>query len=210
MKKIFNGCLTIIVLFIVLGIVIGACSSDGDKEKTKDETTSESINKSDSTKDEKKEVTAETTKKETKKEKTYKIGDVVKVGKMQYKVKSVSTAKEVGPTYGKSTAGDKYVVIEVTVKNNGDKAVTVDSNFFKLLKGDKTFEADAAASMSANQGEDGNIDNSFFLQKVNPESKISGKVVFDVADSVAKSKDLKLQVQTGAWGTETESIILKK
>ena len=64
------------------------------------------------------------------------------------------------------------------------------------------------ASMSANQS--GDIDNSFFLEEVNPESKLEGKVVFDVSEATATSKDLKLKVQTGIFGTETEEIKLTK
>ncbi|MFG3610903.1 DUF4352 domain-containing protein [Rummeliibacillus stabekisii] len=208
MKKIFSGCLTIIVIFIVLGVIIGACSNDSDDKADNTNKTATSTEK----KEGKKAVSKDTTQKskETKKAKEYKIGDTVKVGKMQYKVNSISLADQVGPSALPTKASEKFVVIEVSVKNNGDKAVTVDSNFFKLLKENKTFEADSAGSMSANQSESGDIDNSFFLQEVNPESQISGKVVFDVANTVAQSKDLKLQVQTGVFGTETEVIKLKK
>lgn len=208
MKKIFSGCLTIIVIFIVLGVIIGACSNDSDDRAGNTNKTATSTEK----KEGKKAVSKDTTQKskETKKAKEYKIGDTVKVGKMQYKVNSISLADQVGPSALPTKASEKFVVIEVSVKNNGDKAVTVDSNFFKLLKENKTFEADSAGSMSANQSESGDIDNSFFLQEVNPESQISGKVVFDVANTVAQSKDLKLQVQTGVFGTETEVIKLKK
>ncbi|AZV43453.1 hypothetical protein BAOM_2844 [Peribacillus asahii] len=59
--------------------------------------------------------------------------------------------------------------------------------------------------MSANQKEDGTIDNSFSSQKLNPDSEISGKVVFDVAPEVAKASDLQVQVQKDA---ETELIDL--
>lgn len=85
----------------------------------------------------------------------------------------------------------------------------VDSSFFKLKRGGKTYEADAAASLSANQGEDGNITNSFMAQDLNPDSEMSGKVVFDVTPEIAEATDLQLQVQTGAFGTETELINLK-
>lgn len=185
----------------MLGVIIGACSNDSDDKADNTNKTATSTEK----KEGKKAVS-----KETKKAKEYKIGDTVKVGKMQYKVNSISLADQVGPSALPTKASEKFVVIEVSVKNNGDKAVTVDSNFFKLLKENKTFEADSAGSMSANQSESGDIDNSFFLQEVNPESQISGKVVFDVANTVAQSKDLKLQVQTGVFGTETEVIKLKK
>ncbi|MEG0364880.1 MAG: DUF4352 domain-containing protein, partial [Erysipelotrichales bacterium] len=63
---------------------------------------------------------------------------------------------------------------------------------------------------SANSKSDGSDSTSFFLNKINPGVSMSGKVVFDVPSSLAKSKNTKLQVQTGAWGTEKELINLYK
>lgn len=155
------------------------------------------------------EVSNESVKTEAKQEKTYKIGDAVNVGDMGYTVKTKETAAQVGPSVLPETASGKYLVIDVNVKNSGDEAVTVDSSFFKLKQGDKTYEADSAASMSANQGEDGEIKDSFFMQQLNPNSEMNGKVVFDLSPDVAEASDLTLQVQTGMFGTETENISLK-
>lgn len=155
------------------------------------------------------EVSNESVKTEAKQEKTYKIGDAVNVGDMGYTINSKETATQVGPSVLPETASGKYLVIDVNVKNSGDEAVTVDSSFFKLKQGDKTYEADSAASMSANQGEDGEIKDSFFMQQLNPNSEMNGKVVFDLSPDVAEASDLTLQVQTGMFGTETENISLK-
>lgn len=144
----------------------------------------------------------EPAKEEVAEEKTYKIGDKVVVGDMEYVINGKETAAAVGPAAFPTKASGKFVLIDVTLKNNGNEAVTVDSSFFKLQQGEKTFEADTTGSMYANQGDDG-IDNSFFLQEVNPESEITGKVAFDVSEKIADSKELQLQVQTGFWGTET-------
>lgn len=144
----------------------------------------------------------EAAKEEVAEEKTYKIGDKVVVGDMEYVINGKETAAAVGPAAFPTKASGKFVLIDVTLKNNGNEAVTVDSSFFKLQQGEKTFEADTTGSMYANQGDDG-IDNSFFLQEVNPESEITGKVAFDVSEKIADSKELQLQVQTGFWGTET-------
>ena len=195
MKKFFKfGCLGFIAL-IVLVVIIGMVSGGDDSS----EKTSGSNNTSNSSK--------EPAKKAPKKE-NYKIGDVVKVGDMQYTVIKKELADQVGPSVLPTKANGKYLVIELTLKNNGNEAVTVDSSFFKLKRGDKTYEADATGSMSANQGEDGNIDNSFFLQQLNPDSEMSGKVVFDLSPEIAEATDLSLQVQTGVFGTETELINL--
>lgn len=196
MKKFFKlGCFGFIGL-IVLIIVIAVVSSGGD---------------SDSTSNEPKEVTdkkGNSAKKEVK-EKIFGLGDVVNVGDIEYMIKEKSEQDQVGPSVLPEKASGKFVVLEVSLKNKGNEAITADASFFKLKRGEKTYEADSAASISANQGEDGQIENSFFLQEVNPDSEASGRVVFDVAPEVAAASDLQVQVQTGVFGTETELISLK-
>ncbi|MCE4957682.1 DUF4352 domain-containing protein [Macrococcoides caseolyticum] len=187
--KLLPGCLGLVLLMII----IGACSAfmgGGEENKTQDgkETTT-------SSKEEKK--------------KAYKIGDVVKVGKMQYKVNGVSTGTAVGPSSLPTKAKDTFVIVDIEVKNNGDEAITVDSALFKLKTKGKTLEADSAASMSANQGEDGSIENSFFLEQLNPDSTTKGKVVYDVSKAMADSPEKQLEVATGFFGTETDLINLK-
>lgn len=151
----------------------------------------------------------ESAKAETKQAKEYKVGDTVKVGNMSYVVNATDTAKQVGPSILPENASGEYLVLDVIVKNGGKEAVTVDSSFFKLKQDDTTYEADDAASLSANQGEDGDIKDSFYMQQLNPNSQMTGKVVFDLSPDVAKATNLKLQVQTGMFGTETETISLK-
>lgn len=189
-------------VWVIVIIVIGGIASGGGESDTTstDSQTANTTPKEESPKQ-------EATKKEV--EKTYKIGDVVKVGDMEYTIIAKSTAAQVGPSVLPTKASGKFLVLDVTLKNNGNEAVTVDSSFFKLKRGEKTYEADNAGSMSANQKEDGSIENSFFLQELNPDSNISGKVVFDVAPEIAEASDLQVQVQTGVFGTETEIIDLK-
>lgn len=192
-------------VWVLAIIVIGAIASNGNDDSTSSKKTKEKseAQTASTTPKEKKEVP----KKEEKKE--FKIGDTVPVGKMTYIVSKKEVADQVGPSILPTKATQKFVVVEVTLKNGGNEAVTVDSSFFKLKRGEKTYEADAMASMSANQGEDGAVTNSFFLQKVNPDSELKGFVVFDVAPDAATATDLQLQVQTGAFGTETEKINLQ-
>lgn len=192
----------VLAIIVIIAIAGGGESDDTTQSTDKGESTkAESANASKETK------TTDTN--SAKEEKSFGMNEEVKVGKMTYKVTSKTPADQVGPSALPEKASQKFLVVEVTVKNGGDKAVTVDSNFFKLKRGGKTYEANATASMSANQDESGNITNSFFLQQLNPDSEMSGKVVFDVAPEVAAATDLQLQVQTGAFGTETELINLK-
>lgn len=186
------GCLGL----LLIAILIGACSalflSVSEEKGSSDESTNSKDIKNDKTV-----------------KQAYKIGDIVKVGKMQYKINNVTTATSVGPSALPEKAKDTFVVIDLEVKNNGDEAITVDSSLFKLLTKGKTLEADAAASTSANQSEDGTIQNSFFLEQLNPDSTSKGKVVFDVSKAMADAPDKQLEVATGFFGTETEIIDLK-
>lgn len=196
---------------IAVVVVFAIAQGGGDSETSADATTSNNAaaEADAAAKTAQEADAAESAKEEPKEEEpSYKIGDKVTVGDMEYVINEKTTSAKVGPAIAPTAASGKFVIIDVTLKNNGNEAVTVDSNFFKLQQGEKTFEADSMASMSANQGNDGGIDNSFFLQEVNPDSEISGKVAFDVSKKVADSKDLLLQVQTGFWGTETGIIAL--
>lgn len=195
-------------VWLLAVIIVGSIATGGEEESAAPASTEpvEEETKSESTT-----ANPEKAKEEKKKEepKAFGIGEEVNVGDMTYKVNGTSTATEVGPSVLPQKAKGKYLVVDVTLKNNGNEAVTVDSSFFKLKRGEKTYETDSMGSMSANQGEDGAIENSFFLQELNPEMEISGKVVFDLAPETADATDLKLQVQTGVFGTETEVINLQ-
>ncbi|SUK53764.1 Telomeric repeat-binding factor 2 [Staphylococcus aureus] len=94
---------------------------------------------------------------------------LLKIGDLEVTVNSVETMKSVGPSLAPTNAKGIFVVADVTIKNKGKEALTIDSSMFKLKSGDKTFEADNTGSMSANQSDNGSIENSFFLQRINPE-----------------------------------------
>lgn len=204
-----------IVSFIALGVTAESETSKSDEtipvsgktEKDSEKAESNQVVKEEN-KDKKKE---ETKKEEPKKEEKInaKIGDELQVGNALFRVDNIEIANQVGPSFLPQKASGKYLVVSVSYKNGGNDAVTLDSSFFKLKRGEKTYETDSMASMSANQGENGNIDNSFFYQQVNPDMQISGKVVFDLAPEVAEATDLQIQVQTGIFGTETGIIDLK-
>lgn len=191
-KRVWFWILAVIIVFAVAGSLGGG---DDDKASATNKT---STNTS-STK------TEET----TKKEETYGMNQDVKIGDMIYNVSAKEVAKQVGPSVFPTDAKDTFLVVTLTVTNKGNEAVTVDSSFFKLKDGDKTFDADASASMSANQDESGQITNSFFLQKLNPDVYLSGKIVFDISEAQANSSNNTLQVQTGAFGTQKATINLK-
>ena len=59
-------------------------------------------------------------------------------------------ADTVGNQYTSSKANGKYIVADVTVKNNGDESITIDTNLFNILNGEATNKADGTASTNAN------------------------------------------------------------
>lgn len=135
---------------------------------------------------------------------SFEVGDVVAVGDMEYIVNGVETATSIGPDLLNIDANDTFLIVDLTVKNNGNEAVMVDGSFFKLVEGEKTFEADATGSIYANEGT-----TTFFLESLNPDVELSGKIVFDVSEVQANSETVQLKTSTGLFGTETEIIDLR-
>ncbi|MFC0525516.1 DUF4352 domain-containing protein [Pontibacillus salicampi] len=186
MKKFFKfGCFGFIGL-IVLGIIIASLGGGDDSASTNsDGESKESSSGGES-------------------EQTYGIGEKVEVGKMAFTVNEKTTASTVGPDMLQEEANGKYVIVDVTVTNNGNEANTVDSSMFKLKFEDKTYEADSAATSAANEDA-----VEFFLAEVNPDSTIEGKIAFDINAETAEKDGLKLQVSEGVFGTNSKTINLK-
>jgi len=179
-------------VWLIAIIIVIAIASGG-------EDTPETVDKADA-------PNTETTKKEEPIKEEVKvagIGEVVKVGDVEFIVNGTSTAKSVGGQFGKSAQGT-YLLLDVTVKNVGNEAITTDASFFQLKAGEKTFDADSSAGIYANP------DTNLFYEQVNPDLSAKGFVVFDVSDEVISNPELMLQVQTGFFGTETGLIKVSK
>ncbi|RSL33252.1 DUF4352 domain-containing protein [Salibacterium salarium] len=205
MGKMLKGCLSVIVVLIVIGIIIAIFSGGDDSAEDAGTDTSEEESSAAEGNEESSEGSEEASEKET-----YSMGETAEVGNVEYTINEKTTASEVGPNIMNETASDMYVVLDVTFKNNGDEAVTVNSSYLKLKQGNTTFEADEMASMSANQNEDGSMGDTFFMEEVNPGSERNGKVVFDVAPDIAEANDLEVEAQEGIFGSVTEIISLSK
>ena len=187
-KKTFKFVGICFLALIALGIVVSVFSGGDDTEQTSVEPKQEKVE--DKSKDKKKVE-----------KKQVKIGETLKVGDVEFKVNGKSDAQDIGGEYGVSAKG-KYLVLDVTVTNKSDKALMVDSSFFKLKANGKEYESDGEAGIYANE------DSNFFVSEINPDLSIDGKVVFDIPAEL-HNKDLVLNVQTGFWGTEQGEIKLK-
>lgn len=196
MKKL-KGCMTVILGLFVLGAV-GSALGLGGKNETSQAPVENSYNAATTSSEQDIETTTEQTT-----EQTYGIGQVVTVGDVEYTVNSTSQAATVGNEYLGETAQGVYLLVNVTVKNNGKEALSVSDSFFKLYKDDIEYESDSAAALYAND------DSSFFLEKVNLGNAVTSHVVFDVPQDVANASGIQLQVQTGFWGTKTAKINLQ-
>lgn len=129
------------------------------------------------------------------------IGDALKVGNVVFTVHGKESTDTIGDQYLSQKAQGKYLVLDVSVKNEGKEAITVNTSFFKLISGETEYDSDGSADMYINDA-----NTMFFLQEINPGNELRGKIAFDVNDEVINGKDTLLNVQTGAWGTEQGQI----
>lgn len=209
-----GGCLKWTAIIIGVLILLGACtaalSGGDDTNDTSSETTeTEAASSGESTEESTEEETTEESTEEDTSAPDAAIGEEVNVGDMSYTVNEVTTGTQVGSSTFPTTANETYVIIDLTITNNGNEAVTVDSTYFKLLIDGATFDSDSEASMIVNQNKNGEIVNSFFLENLNPGSTMSGKIVFDVSQTNADNTEKVLEVQEGIFGTQTGTINIK-
>ncbi|MCA9766916.1 MAG: DUF4352 domain-containing protein [Carnobacterium sp.] len=136
------------------------------------------------------------------------IGDVVAVEKLDYTVNSVEVAKSVGPSIYPTDAKDTFLIVDLTVKNNGNEAIMIDTSNFKLIDGEKSFDPDSMGSISANQDAEGNS-TGFFLENLNPDVSIQGTVVFDVTEERANSNTVQLGISKNIFSDKYTKIKLR-
>jgi Domain of unknown function (DUF4352) len=136
--------------------------------------------------------------------KEYKIGEEVAVGNLAYVVNGVEETNKLSSILGEKTTEGKFVVVDLTVKNNDKEARIIDGEMFRIIGSDGTeYSSNLDADTYVND------DIGFFLQEVNPKMSKTGKVVFEVP---ADETGYKLQVSSGlGWsGGEYQTINLGK
>lgn len=176
----------ILCLVVILGIIgIAASGSSNGETKKKEQKKDEPTN----------EVTEE--------KKEYKIGEVAKVGEVDYLINNVEVTKKIGSEYVNTTAQDTFLIIDISITNNEKGSLSVADTFFKLLNGENEYSADSTGAIYLN-------DSSIIFKELNPGVTLQGKIVFDVPESVAMANETKLQVQTGVWGSEKDVISLAR
>ncbi|WHY86981.1 DUF4352 domain-containing protein [Neobacillus novalis] len=206
MKKIGKIIMIVVGVIIVLGVI--GSMLDGGEEKS-DKTSKEAATTTTKTTSEtKNKQTNETKQSEKPKVKAFVVGDIVKTGKLGYKVLNVETTKEIKSDNqfieSVKTEG-QFVVIDLEAFNYDKKARMVDSNMFKI-KDDQGREFEPTSDSNVMMVVKGAMD--FFLQDINPGLSKKGKLVFELPQDAA-SYSLEVSSGFGWAGGEYEEINLK-
>lgn len=207
-----GGCLKWIVIIFGLLILLGACGAmlgggDDATNTTPEEAVEEENTEAAATSKETESGEQETSEEVVEEEEADDIVGLatpLNVGDVEFTVNNWEQATSVGTDFMIEEANDTYIVMDVTVANNSNEAITVDSSYFKVVNGENTYEPDTMASSTANADGLG-----LFFEQINPGSSRNAFVVFDVTQDVVDSEDKQVQVQSGMFGTETGIINLQ-
>ncbi|WP_223635303.1 DUF4352 domain-containing protein [Planococcus sp. 4-30] len=201
------------IIVIVIGFIsfFGAVSTSPETTNDTEETTVESVEAqekvdkaeevvSEEIIEETEEVSRETTdEKEEPVEDVIGIGDAIVIDDVHYVINEVTNANNVGGEYGKE-AISQFTIVNLTVQNEQNEAIKVDSDQFQLVSGERTYEASGSAGIYANK------DYDFFYTEINPGVALTGNIVFDVP---ADLKNLELHIQNDLWGNKTGIVYLQ-
>lgn len=123
----------------------------------------------------------------TKEVKTYKMGDTIGTQNVEIVVfdKKVTGKVSDGYLYYKPDGeNNKFLVLNVTIKNISKSMISLDSRSFQLFSGDTQY---SPTMLMVNDGL--NLDN------INPGVQIKRKIFFDLPKEIAESKNLKLKIR---------------
>lgn len=121
----------------------------------------------------------------------YKAWDSIQVWKLTYMISDLETLQSVWSQYSPAKANWIFKVMTVTVRNNWDKPMTMDSSMFKLYDSQgRQF----SPSIEWNTALTFDWQKDFFLTQLQPWLDTSWKVIFDVP------KDAQwLQLEISGW-----------
>lgn len=175
-----------IFIGLVVIIIIGAVFASTQKD---DKKSANNIDNTSAVKEEAKKVN--------------KVGETFKIGDVEYLISSVKTQSEVGNKYLNKKAQGTFLLIEISITNKSSKSLSVSDSYYKLLLGDKEYETSTDASIYLGE-------KSLLYKEINPDVKLSGVLAFDINKDVASNPELQLQLQTGIFGTEKDTVYLNK
>lgn len=204
-KKPFFKRIWVWVVAIIL--VVGIFGGTGDDEQSVEEASASENSKKESASEDdgEKEKTEE---EEESNSNTARVGEPAVVEDVTFTVNEIEETTEISSGnefIENATTSGKYIIIDVTVKNDKSESITIDSSFFNLSTDEgTTYEPNTDGTVMMAMGD--SMDD-FFLQQINPGLDKNGKVVFEVGEDISIS-DTKLHAQTGLFGTESIEILL--
>jgi len=142
--------------------------------------------------------TASTPEQSTPKTTTFKVGDTFKLGDLQYRVNGVRTTNGTNE-YMKPKDGNTFLMIEITIENQGNADATISSMMsFRLTDKDGRSQD---LSMEALSGAKGKLDGS-----IPPGRKMTGEVGYEVPTGSSKTYELEIKNDLFSNGTAIVSI----
>lgn len=134
--------------------------------------------------------------------KSYGIDDPVKSGDVTFTVTDVDTEQSVSGPLGTEKARGKYVIVDISVKNNGADAFDFFAADVPLVdQKDNNYTSTEDVALARSSGTD-------LLEPINPGSTAKGFIAYDVPESV-KVKKSHIEV-SGGWLAEPVSVRLDK
>lgn len=183
-----GGCWTWFGIALVLFLVVSVMVFMGEDDNIPSSTQSTSVASTEQPAEQEEEKEEET-------EESFGIGDTIQAGDLSVKVNNVSRASVIETPFSQEVPSTgNYLLVDVTVRNDGNEAAMVDSSNFKLVKGETTYNSDGTATLYANDDM-----GSFLVNSLNPEAALSGTVVFDISENSAGDPDLQLEISSNIF-----------
>lgn len=181
---------------VVIVIAIGGIGGSGSDDSSKD-------SKSSSSSSEVSQVESAKSSESSSSEKaTYGIGQDVAVGKLTYKVNSVTTDTNVGGQFGVNAKG-VFMIVNISITNNDTKAASISDGSLKIKSNGAEYKADSSAGIYANDA-----GNSAAFSDLNPGTTQTTNIVFDVPQTVVDDPNVKFEAAS-LFGLKSELINLK-
>ena len=181
---------------VVIVIAIGGIGGSGSDDSSKD-------SKSSSSSSEVSQVESAKSSESSSSEKaTYGIGQDVAVGKLTYKVNSVTTDTNVGGQFGVNAKG-VFMIVNISITNNDTKAASISDGSLKIKSNGAEYKADSSAGIYANDA-----GNSAAFSDLNPGTTQTTNIVFDVPQTVVDDPNTKFEAAS-LFGLKSELINLK-
>lgn len=181
---------------VVIVIAIGGIGGSGSDDSSKD-------SKSSSSSSEVSQVESAKSSESSSSEKaTYGIGQDVAVGKLTYKVNSVTTDTNVGGQFGVNAKG-VFMIVNISITNNDTKGASISDGSLKIKSNGAEYKADSSAGIYANDA-----GNSAAFSDLNPGTTQTTNIVFDVPQTVVDDPNAKFEAAS-LFGLKSELINLK-